>query len=107
MLKVDTAIAYLTAQKANAEDGYAAAIEMLKAAKPDKSPLVYKGSSGSGNLRDNFGKIVNEILDGMPETERIANVRVFDNDLEGSCGTVHIRKSHPRGVRAGWHHGAR
>jgi transketolase C-terminal domain/subunit len=68
---------------------------MLQAAKPDKSPFSYKGSSGSGNLRDSFGKIINEILDGMSEADRIANVRVFDNDLEGSCGTVHIRKSHP------------
>ena len=95
VLKTDVAVAYLTQRKANAADGYAQAIAMLQAAKPDKSPLSYKGSSGSGNLRDSFGKIINEILDGMPEADRIANVRVFDNDLEGSCGTVHIRKSHP------------
>jgi transketolase C-terminal domain/subunit len=25
----------------------------------------------------------------------VASVRVFDNDLEGSCGLVHIRKKHP------------
>jgi transketolase len=94
-LKPDIAIAYLQTHKADAADGYAKAIEMLQSAKPDKSPLTYKGSSGSGNLRDNFGKVINEILDAMPEADRVANVRVFDNDLEGSCGTVHIHKSHP------------
>jgi transketolase len=75
--------------------GYEAAIQMLKAAKPNKSPLTYRGSSGVGKNRDDFGKIVNEILDGMSEADRIARVRVFDNDLEGSCGLHHIRKKHP------------
>ena len=95
VLKVDISVAYLESRKAAAADGYAKAIAMLRAAKPDKSPLVYQGSSGSGNLRDNFGKIVNEILDGMSAEDRVAKVRVFDNDLEGSCGTIHIRKAHP------------
>ena len=75
--------------------GHAKAVEMLKAAKPDKSPLVYKGSSGVGKNRDDFGKNINEILDGMSEADRLASVRVFDNDLEGSCGLHHIRKAHP------------
>jgi transketolase C-terminal domain/subunit len=42
-----------------------------------------------------FGKIVNEILDAMPEARRIAAVRVFDSDLEGSCGLNHVRAAHP------------
>lgn len=75
--------------------GYETAIEMLKAAKPEKSPLTFKGSSGVGKNRDDFGKIINEILDGMDEKARIASVKVFDNDLEGSCGLHHIRKKHP------------
>jgi hypothetical protein len=75
--------------------GYEKAIEMLKAAKPSKSPLTFKGSSGVGKNRDDFGKIINEILDGMSEADRIASVKVFDNDLEGSCGLHHIRKKHP------------
>ena len=75
--------------------GYEKAIEMLKAAKPSKSPLTFKGSSGVGKNRDDFGKIINEILDGMSEADRIASVRVFDNDLEGSQGLHHIRKKHP------------
>ena len=31
----------------------------------------------------------------MPETQRIASVRVFDCDLEGSCGLNHVRAAHP------------
>jgi transketolase len=89
-LKADVAIKYLETR-----GGYEKAIEILKAAKPSKSPLTYKGSSGVGKNRDDFGKIINEILDGMSEADRIASVKVFDNDLEGSCGLHHIRKKHP------------
>ena len=95
VLKVDISVKYLESRASAAQDGYKAAIEMLRVAQTDKSPLTYKGSSGSGNLRDNFGKLVNEMLDKMSEGDRVAKVRVFDNDLEGSCGTVHIRKAHP------------
>src|SRR5215469_6362433 len=90
VLEAETAIHYLEKR-----GGYEAAIDMLKAAKPEKSPLTYRGSSGVGKNRDDFGKIVNAILDGMSEADRIANVRVFDNDLEGSCGLHHIRAKHP------------
>jgi transketolase len=89
VLKTETAIAYLESR------GRERAVEMLKAAKPEKSPLTFKGSSGTGRNRDDFGKIINEILDGMTEAQRLESVRVFDNDLEGSCGLHHIRKSHP------------
>jgi len=90
VLKAETAIKYLESR-----GGYAQAIEMLKAAKPEKCPLTFKGSSGVGKNRDDFGKLLNGILDGMSESERLASVRVFDNDLEGSCGLHHIRKQHP------------
>jgi transketolase len=90
VLETEISIAYLEKR-----GGYEKAIELLKAAKPAKSPLSYKGSSGVGKNRDDFGKIVNEILDGMSEADRIASVKVFDNDLEGSCGLHHIRKKHP------------
>ena len=89
VLKVDVAAAYLAAR------GHTKAVEMLKAAKPQKSPLTYKGSTGAGRNRDDFGKIINEILDGLSPEQRVASVRVFDNDLEGSCGLHHIRKQHP------------
>lgn len=90
VLKTATAIQYLESR-----GGYQRAIELLKAAKPEKSPLSFKGSSGVGKNRDDFGKIINGILDGMSEAQRLQSVRVFDNDLEGSCGLHHIRKSHP------------
>ncbi len=90
VLEAEVAIRYLENR-----GGYEKAVEMLKAAKPSKSPLTYKGSSGAGKNRDDFGKIINEILDGMSEAERVASVRVFDNDLEGSQGLHHIRKKHP------------
>jgi len=90
VLKADIAIQYLQAR-----GGYDRAIDLLKSAKPEKSPLTFKGSSGVGKNRDDFGKIVNELLDGISEPERLASVRVFDNDLEGSCGLHHIRKKHP------------
>jgi transketolase len=96
VLKADVAIKYLEPR------GHGAAIELLRGAKPDKSPKSYRGSSGVGKNRDDFGKIVNELLDAMTPEQRLASVRVFDNDLEGSCGLHHIRKKHPEVfVRAG------
>jgi len=90
VLETEVAIRYLEQR-----GGYEQAIAMLKAAKPSKSPLTFKGSSGAGKNRDDFGKIINELLDGMTEAERLASVRVFDNDLEGSQGLHHVRKKHP------------
>ena len=90
VLKADIAVKYLEQR-----GGYERAVQMLKAAKPEKNPQTFKGSSGAGKNRDDFGKIINGILDGMSEAQRLASVRVFDNDLEGSCGLHHIRKSHP------------
>jgi len=89
VLKVETAIKYLEKR------GHAQAIEMLKSAKTDKSPLTFRGSTGAGKNRDDFGKIINELLDSMSPEQRLASVRVFDNDLEGSCGLHHIRKKYP------------
>ena len=92
VLKVDTAVKYL---EQTGRGKYAAAIEMLKTAKGDKSPIQYKGSSGVGKNRDDFGKVVNKILEKMSPEERLEKVRVFDNDLEGSCGLNHIHKAFP------------
>ncbi|MFT3788457.1 MAG: transketolase C-terminal domain-containing protein [Tepidisphaeraceae bacterium] len=90
VLKAETAIKYLEKR-----GGYEKAIELLKSAKTDKSPLTFKGSSGVGKNRDDFGKHVNEILATLSPEQRVASVRVFDNDLEGSCGLHHIRKAYP------------
>jgi len=89
VVKVEVAIKYLEKR------GHAKAIELLKAAKGDKNPNTYKGSSGVGKNRDDFGKIINEILDGMTLEQRLASVRVFDNDLMGSQGLHHVAKKHP------------
>jgi transketolase len=94
VLKTEVAVKYLE-QRGGPEKKYAAAIDILKSAKGDKSPLQFKGSSGVGKNRDDFGKVINEILDGMSEQERIASVRIFDNDLMGSQGLHHIAKKHP------------
>ena len=90
VLKTDLAVKYLETR-----GNYEKAIDMLKAAKPGKNPLTFRGSSGVGRNRDDFGKLVNEMLDGMEASKRAATVRVFDNDLEGSCGLHHIRKKYP------------
>ena len=90
VLKVDTAVKYLEQR-----GGFERAIEVLRSAKPDKSPLTYRGSSGQGKNRDDFGKIINSLLEEMTPEQRLARVRVFDNDLEGSCGLHHVRKKFP------------
>jgi len=89
VIKVALAVPYLEAR------GYTDAVAYLKSQKPEKCPLVFQGSSGSAKNRDLFGKVVNSILDEMPQEKRVASVRVFDCDLEGSCGTNHIHKAHP------------
>src|SRR6202041_1317097 len=67
VLKTDLAVKYLQTR-----GGYEKAIEMLQAAKPGKNPLTFRGSSGVGRNRDDFGKIVNEMLDGMEAPNRAA-----------------------------------
>ncbi len=89
-IKIALAIPYLEKR------GQTKAAEFLKTVKGEKSTLAFKGSSGAGKNRDDFGKIVSTILDEMSEADRLATVRVFDCDLEGSCGLHHIRKKHPR-----------
>ena len=90
VVKADVAINYLRQR-----GGYEEAIALIRAAVPDSSPLTFKGSSGVGKNRDDFGRIINGILDGMTPEQRLSSVRVFDNDLEGSCGLHHVRKQHP------------
>jgi len=89
VIKVATAIRYLEKR------GLAAAALALQ--NLDKGPAKpkYVGSSGSGKNRSAFGKVVNNILDKMTAEQRLASVRVFDCDLEGSCGLDAIHKAHP------------
>ena len=90
VLKTATAIDYLASR-----GGYEQAIRMLREATPARSPLVFRGSAGAGRNRDDFGKLVNGMLREMTGAQRLERVRVFDCDLEGSCGLHHIRKSYP------------
>ena len=91
VIKADLAKEYLTAR------GYTEAAEYLNnVEKGPKGPTHVGSDAGSvGKNRDLFGRILNEILDGIPEDKRMATVRVFDSDLEGSCGLNHVRASHP------------
>lgn len=91
VIKTAVAIDYL---KAN---GRAAAADYLGTVTKGPGGPSYRGSDAKsvGKNRDAFGKIINEILDDIPEAKRIDSVRVFDCDLEGSCGLNHIRASHP------------
>ena len=91
VIKVSVAKDYLTAK------GRTAAVDYLNNVKKGPSGPTYEGSctKNVGKNRDLFGKILNEILGGMSEAQRIASVRVFDSDLEGSCGLNHVRAAHP------------
>lgn len=95
VIKVATAIDYLEKRGRNEAADY------LKSVEKGPGGPSYRGSSGAGKNRSAFGKIVNGILDGMSEEDRVARVRVFDSDLEGSCGLDSIRKEHPEVVVRG------
>ena len=88
VIAVDLAVSYLKAQ------GHAAAAAMLEQ-KPDKpAKPTYLGSTPeTAKNRDEFGKIVVELL--QKEADPKAKVLVVDSDLEGSCGLHHIRKALP------------
>jgi transketolase C-terminal domain/subunit/transketolase N-terminal domain/subunit len=82
------AVDYLT------EKGLTAAALMLQDFVVKNEKITYLGSSPEmGKVRDDFGKVVSEILDGVDNAA--ARVLVVDSDLEGSCGLHHIRKNHP------------
>ena len=88
VIPVPMAVEYLKGK------GREAAAEMLSqpVAKDDK--VEYRGSSSSfAKNRDEFGKIISGILQGIEN--RASKVLVVDSDLEGSCGLHHIRKNCP------------
>jgi transketolase len=91
VIKTAVAKEYLAAR------GLTEAVEYLDNVTKGPGGPSYVGSDGSsiGKNRDLFGRILNDILDDIPEAERVASVRVFDCDLEGSCGLNHVRASHP------------
>jgi transketolase len=88
VIAVNLAIDYLT------EKGLTAAAEMLRNFPVVKEKTTYLGSTAEmGKVRDDFGKVVSEILDTMDNAAD--KVLVIDSDLEGSCGLHHLRKNHP------------
>jgi transketolase C-terminal domain/subunit/transketolase N-terminal domain/subunit len=88
VIPVDFAITYLK------EKGLQEAIKVLESSAKQTSTAVYLGSTkDKAKNRDNFGKIVCDILGQMPD--RKSRVLVVDSDLEGSCGLHHIRKTFP------------
>ena len=90
VIPVEFAIDYLSAR------GRQEAVQILQNDTDTdiKQTSNYLGSSEEkGKCRDDFGKVICEILDTMENpTERVL---VVDSDLEGSCGLHHIRKNHP------------
>lgn len=91
VIKTAVAVEYLNA------NGREAAAEYLGTVTKGPGGPSHQGSDASsvGKNRDLFGRILNEILDGIADEERVASVRVFDCDLEGSCGLNHVRAEHP------------
>lgn len=88
VIAVNLAVDYLNAK------GLTAAVEMLQNYPVEKQKMTYLGSTPEmGKVRDEFGKVVCEILDGLEDAAK--KVIVVDSDLEGSCGLHHIRKNHP------------
>jgi len=88
VIPVDFAVTYLK------QKGHAEAVKMLEASAKPASRAAFIGSTeDKAKNRDNFGKIVCDILGQMPD--RTSRVLVVDSDLEGSCGLHHIRKSFP------------
>jgi len=91
VIKVSVAKEYLASR------GHDTAVQYLSSVPKGPSAPVCEGSDvkSVGRNRDLFGKILNEILDGMTAEQRVSSVRVFDSDLEGSCGLNHVRAAHP------------
>ncbi|MFV0438811.1 MAG: transketolase C-terminal domain-containing protein [Desulfopila sp.] len=88
VIPVDLAIDYLTARNRSE------AVAVLENFTVEKRAVSLLGSTAEkGKCRDDFGKIVSEILDSS--TNPRDRVLVVDSDLEGSCGLHHIRKNHP------------
>lgn len=88
VIAVKLAVDYLT------EKGLTAAVEMLQNFPVVKEKVTYLGSTPEmGKVRDDFGKVVSELLDTVDNVA--SKVLVVDSDLEGSCGLHHIRKNHP------------
>lgn len=94
VIPVDKAIIYLEAR------GLTDAVDILKNTTAPKSTTELLGSTPEkAKNRDEFGKIISEIIDSKGEDKK--KILVVDSDLEGSCGLHHIKKNHPEIYVAG------
>ncbi len=88
VVPVDVAITYLK------DRGCEEAVAILESSEKPASAASYLGSTPEkAKNRDNFGKILCDIMREMPD--RKDKVLVIDSDLEGSCGLHHVRKTFP------------
>lgn len=88
VIAVNLAVDYLN------EKGRTAAADMLQNFQVEKKKVTYLGSTPEmGKVRDDFGKVVCDILGSMENPAE--KVLVVDSDLEGSCGLHHIGKNYP------------
>jgi len=88
VIPVDMAVSYLKAK------GHEKAVDILETSTKESETSIFLGSTKEkAKNRDNFGKIVCDILEALPD--RKSKVLVIDSDLEGSCGLHHIRKTFP------------
>ena len=88
VIPVDMAVSYLKAR------GHEKAVDILETSTKESETSIFLGSTKEkAKNRDNFGKIVCDILEALPD--RKSKVLVIDSDLEGSCGLHHIRKTFP------------
>lgn len=88
VIAVNLAVDYLK------ERNLPAAIDVLENFQVDKQKVTYLGSTPEmGKVRDDFGKVICEILDTIEKPA--SKVLVVDSDLEGSCGLHHVGKNHP------------
>lgn len=85
----ETALTYL---RERGEDGAATYLDGVEKGAPRPAS---RGTAGAASNRTLFGTYLIAILDRLSESERVATVRVFDCDLEGSCGLTAVRKAHP------------
>ena len=88
VIPVDMAISYLR------DKGHKSAVDILGNSARDSKTAFFLGSTKEkAKNRDDFGKIVCDILETLSDIT--SKVLVIDSDLEGSCGLHHIRKTFP------------
>ena len=90
VIKKELAVAYLQAKRCTE------AVAYLEDVRKVPGGATYRGcTTETASNRTEFGNIVNGILDGMGEAERVGSLLVVDSDLEGSTGLKGIRLKHP------------